>query len=191
MELQNAQINTAGAYVYFNGCYVFAMGIRPHNGNIPVVRLGGHREGNETGWQCAEREVYEEASLHIKPCTSEITYWADGDCLETKLREFQWQHSREGECDPCLVVAYRREGGTQLSLMYFAETEDLPAPSSEVQGLLLLSREDIHRLCREPLTLGQYLERGCKAILRAEFDMKLVLEPFTQLRLLSRLLKIR
>jgi hypothetical protein len=63
MDLQNARINTAGAYVCIQGYYLFAIGIRPHNRHIPVVRLGGHREEHETGWQCAVREVYEEANL--------------------------------------------------------------------------------------------------------------------------------
>lgn len=54
-ELQLARINTAGAYVCIDGLYPFAIGIRPHNGQIPIVRLGGHREEHETGWQCAVR----------------------------------------------------------------------------------------------------------------------------------------
>lgn len=44
----------------------------------------------------------------------------------------------------------------------------------------------IHRLCREQLTLEEYLRRGGKALLNGEFDQSLVLEPFLQLRLLSR-----
>lgn len=54
-ELQLARINTAGAYVCIDGLYPFAIGIRPHYGQIPIVRLGGHREEHETGWQCAVR----------------------------------------------------------------------------------------------------------------------------------------
>ncbi|MFT3890699.1 MAG: NUDIX domain-containing protein [Anaerolineales bacterium] len=189
--LQNAKVNTAGAYVRIGGCYLFALGIRPHHGHIPVVRLGGHREGNETGWQCAEREVYEESQLRIKPCIPETTYWAEGDNIEAGLKQIQWASSTGEECDPCLVVSYRRKEGTQLSLMYLAEAEGNPAPSSEVKGLVLLKEQDVQRLCHESLTLEQYLLQGGEAILKAQFDHTLVLEPFAQLRLLSKILNVR
>jgi hypothetical protein len=71
--------------------------------------------------------------------------------------------------------------------MYQAQTDGYPMPSSEIKGLLLLEKDDIHRLCQEPTTLEQYLDGGSKAILNHEFDQSLVLEPFVQLRLLSRI----
>jgi hypothetical protein len=184
-------VNTAGAYLCLNGLYPFAIGSQLHNGRIPVIRLGGHREGNETGWQCAVREVYEEANLEIKPLVPKTTYLADGDHIERQLQEIRWQHPTAKECNPVLAVAYRREDRIALSLMYLAEADGLPAPSSEIKGLLLLEKENIHRLCGEQYTLEQYLSGGGKAILKAEFDRTLVLEPFTQLRLLSRILTIQ
>jgi len=144
IDIQNARVTTAGAYVCLNGFYLFAIGIRPHNGHIPVIRLGGHREEDETGWQCAVREVYEEASLQIKPLITKTTYLSDGDHIETELQEIRWQPSTEKECDPLLIVAYRREGRTLLSLMYLAQADGLPTPSSEIKGLLLLEKENIH-----------------------------------------------
>lgn len=190
-DLQHARINTAGAYVLLGGCYLFALGVRPHNGHIPVVRLGGHREGNETGWDCAEREVYEEANLRIKPCAPQWTYLANGDDIDSELEMIEWRGQVAGEVEPCLVVAYRRGTEILLSLMYLAEADGIPEPSSEVKGLVLLTEQEIHRLCRESLTLEQYLDQGGKAILKADFDAKLTLEPFVQLRLLSRLLSTK
>ena len=190
VEIQNARINTAGAYIYVQGFYLFAIGIHPHNGNIPIVRLGGHREKNETGWQCATREVYEEARVHIQPLPSHRTHLSEWDHLDTEFQEIQWITKIEQEPDPFLVVSYRREGNISLSLMYLVHTEEVPTPSSEVKGLLLLTKEDIYRLCREPQTLEQYLGGGGTAILNAKFDKSLILEPFIQLRLLSRLLSI-
>jgi hypothetical protein len=67
IDIQNARVNTAGAYVCLHGFYLFAMGTRLQHRCIPVIRLGGHREEKETGWQCAMREMFEEANLHIKP----------------------------------------------------------------------------------------------------------------------------
>jgi 8-oxo-dGTP pyrophosphatase MutT (NUDIX family) len=191
IDIQNARVNTAGAYVCINGLYPFALGAQPYNGRTPVVRLGGHREAHETGWQCATREVYEEANLQINLYTSPTTYLADGDHIEKELTEIRWQHETDQEHIPLLVVAYCRDDSILLSLMYLARAEELPTPSSEIRGLLLLEKADIHRLCQEPLTLEQYLSNGGKALLNHEFDKNLILEPFAQLRLLSRILKMQ
>jgi 8-oxo-dGTP pyrophosphatase MutT (NUDIX family) len=188
IDIQSARVNTAGAYVCINGLYLFTIGIQPHNGHIPIVRLGGHREEHETGWQCAVREVYEEANLQIRPRLPQTTYLSDWDHIETGLQAIQWRHEIEQEPSPILVVTYHREEKTSLSLMYLAQAEGLPTPSSEVKGLLLLRQEEIHALCQEPLTLEQYLNRGGKAILKDDFDTRLILEPFAQLRLLSKIL---
>jgi 8-oxo-dGTP pyrophosphatase MutT (NUDIX family) len=189
--ISNSRVDTAGAYVCIDGLYPFAVGTRLHHGRIPVYRLGGHREEHETGWQCAVREVYEETSLQIRPLTPQTTYLSDGDHIETELQEIRWQRESEKECIPLLVVAYCREGGITLSLMYLTQANGFPTPSSEIKGLLLLDRKNIDRLCQEPLTLEQYLISGGKAILNDEFDRELVLEPFAQLRLLSRILRIQ
>jgi 8-oxo-dGTP pyrophosphatase MutT (NUDIX family) len=189
VDIQKARINTAGAYVCIQGLYPFAIGTKLHNGHIPVFRLGGHREEHENGWQCAVREVYEETNLQISPLTPSTTYLLpDGDCTDTELEKIQWQHETKLEPIPMLVVAYHREGETLLSLMYLAQTDEFPTLSSEIRGLLLLEKGDIHRLCQEPMTLEQYLLGGGKALLNHEFDKNLFLEPFIQLRLLSRIL---
>ena len=52
----------------------------------------------------------------------------------------------------------------------------------------LLEESEIYRLCQEPVTLEKFLNNGGKAILKDEFDTSRVLEPFAQLRLLSRIL---
>lgn len=187
-DIQGARINTAGAYVCIDGLYPFVLGWRPNHGRIPVVRLGGHREEGESGWQCARRETYEEAGLKIKPLTPRRTYLTDWDHSEAGLKEMRWEHQTGQEPLPLLAVTYHREGQTTLSLMYLAQANELPAPSSEVKGLLLLDEENIHRLCRERLTLEGYLSSGGKAILKGEFDHNLILEPFIQLRLLSQIL---
>jgi hypothetical protein len=191
MDIQTARINTTGAYVCIDGIYPFAMGIELHNGQIPIIRLGGHRDEHETGWQCAVREVYEETRLDIRLVSPQKTYLADWDHVDEELQEIQWKHNHEQNPVPLLVVTYHREERTSLSLMYLAHADGTPMPSSEVKGSLLLAQEDIHRLCWEPHTLGQYLSMGGKAIMNADFDTGLVLEPFAQLRLLSRLLSLQ
>jgi hypothetical protein len=190
-EIQKARINTAGAYICLDGLYIFTIGFQTHNGQIPIVRVGGHRDENETSWQCAVREVFEETNLSIQALTPPTTYLCDWDYLERELQGIQWQHETEKEPIPFLVVTYRRDEKTALSLMYLAHAEGIPTPSSEVKGLLLLEEAEIHRLCREAITLKQYLDSGGKAILTDEFNTGLVLEPFAQLRLLSRILNVQ
>jgi hypothetical protein len=122
---------------------------------------------------------------------SPSTYLYDCDHLEGEFQEIQWQRETQQEAIPVLVGAYCREDGMALSLMYLAQTDGLPTPSSEVKGLLLLKEEEIHQLCHEPITLEKYLSKGGKVILHGDFDANLLLEPFAQLRLLSRILSIQ
>lgn len=191
IDIRNARVNSAGAYLCTRGLYPFAIGTRPSNGRIPVVRLGGHREEYETGWQCAVREVYEEANLQIRALIPQYSYLADGDHVEKDLQVIRWQSETGQEQIPQLVVAYRRKGRISLSLMYLAEAEEYPTPSSEIKGLLLLGVKQIHSLCQKPLTLGEYLRSGGKAILHGDFDTRLILEPFIHLRLFSQILIIK
>ena len=43
LDLQNTRVKTERAYVCLDVYYPFAMGSKFHNGNIPGIRLGGHR----------------------------------------------------------------------------------------------------------------------------------------------------
>jgi hypothetical protein len=188
-DLQHAKINTAGAYVCIDKLYLFVIGTKLHNDNIPIVRIGGHREENETGWQCAMREVFEETNVQLKPYFPPSTYLYDWDYLETDPARIQWQPESNQEPAPFLVMTYHRGEQTTLSLMYFATADRFPVPSSEVKGLLLLTEAEIHRLCNGSMTLKEYLHAGGRAILKEVFDTSRVLEPFAQLRLLSRILR--
>jgi hypothetical protein len=63
VNFDSALTRTAGAYVSAGGLYSFVIGWIPYQGNYPVVRLGGHRNEYETGWECALREVAEEGNI--------------------------------------------------------------------------------------------------------------------------------
>lgn len=47
----NKQVNTAGAYILVNDLFVFMVGPNQEN-DLCVVRLGGHREHDETALEC-------------------------------------------------------------------------------------------------------------------------------------------
>jgi len=189
IDLHHARINTAGTYLRFNGDYVFTIGIKPYHGRIPIVRIGGHREGTETGWQCALRETAEETGLSVELLKPPATYWADGDLPEPFLQPIDWPAGQE--TPPLLVVVYRREGETLLSLMYLTQADQMPVPSTEVKGLLRLNSKEIQWLCQTPMTLAQFLAAGGRASLGAEFDRSLFMEPFIQLRLLAKILALQ
>jgi hypothetical protein len=74
--------------------------------------------------------------------------------------------------------------------MYLAQTHELPAPASEIRGLLLLTPADVLKVTQQPVTLRQYLEEGGKVILQDDFDEHLLLEPLLQLRMLARILQV-
>lgn len=187
--LATAKLNTAGAYVSIQGRYLFALGIEPHHGRIPVVRLGGHREKDETGWQCAVREIREEASLSLRPLRPRLTYLFHAEQPEDGPSALGGWPERKHEPSPFVVVAYVREDESILSLMYLSQADGNPLPSCEVRGLVLLTESEIQDLCRKPTTLRTFLEQGGQVILNGEFDLDRILEPFIQLRLLSGLLR--
>jgi len=190
VDFKDAQLKSAGAYVSMDGLYPFAIGWKLHNGNIPVVRLGGHVIGDETGWECARREVEEEANIRIRPVNPEKTYLVLAETPEIELQETAWDPEENGILKPLLVVAAHPTGSRpSLSLMYMAQSDEMPTPSAEVRGILLLDPESILQLCPAPVTLDQYLQRGGQAVFSGPFDRTRTLEPFLQLRILAQMLK--
>ncbi len=89
-----APVITAGAYVLINGGLLFVIGPTPTGQRLAIVRLGGHCEAGETAWQCAAREVAEEASLVIRPCRPPATYWLDRERTSGQIQLLQ-RHQRK------------------------------------------------------------------------------------------------
>jgi hypothetical protein len=189
LDFTGSVLKTAGAYIKIGGLFPFAIGRYLHQGNIPVFRLGGHVIGEETGWECAFREIKEEANLQINSIIPEKTYFFAAETQDADLQEVQWEQIKLPGPKPLLMVGYRTDLELSLSLMYLAETDENPTPSAEVKGLLLLDPDSIIQICGSSMTLDKYLKQGGKAILTEQFDRSRTLEPFLQLRILSQLLK--
>jgi ADP-ribose pyrophosphatase len=177
-------IVTAGVYVNINGLFAFQVGPTESGTTLGVVRLGGHRENDETGWQCASREAYEEASIKLSPMKPPATYWFEySDKPELKMGEWQ-----EEDVEPILVG--RRKDRNQIAPIYLACSQDSPTPAAEAKGILLLTPAEIKKIVSSHITLGQYLYNGGKAVLKDNLPLNLILEPYPHLRLLDTLIHI-
>ena len=176
----NQDVKTSGAYVLYRGLFIFQVGPTEEADKLGVVRLGGHKEFEETALETARREVFEEASMKITPINSPITYhmsdWRNKPSI-IRLDE---------EIAPILVKGNEQES---LSIMYLSYSANEPNPSSETNGLLLLTPEDVHFICNNKITLNDFIKQKGKAILKGNINSDLFLTPFPQLLFLSKLLK--
>lgn len=167
------------------------VGPTPAGDRLAVVRLGGHREPEESPWECAAREVREEASIQVTPVRPPATYWLSlpGDIAEMEPRE--WNCGASDEEAPLLVVEDPSRGPDRLSVMFLARADSLPIPSGESKGLVLLRLVDVHSVATGTMTFGEYRASGGRAIVRDPLPDTLVLEPFLQLRALALLLSMQ
>ncbi|MBB4823693.1 hypothetical protein HNO89_000913 [Sporosarcina luteola] len=173
-------VRTAGAYVLYNGFFVFQVGPTPSGKKLGIVRLGGHREQNEYPLDTAIREVKEEAAITVKPIDSLVTYYLDswvGKPIKLTLND---------NIKPILIKGNKDE---LFTVMYLALTDNEPKPSSESKGLIFLSLADVELICSRQVTFNEFLARKGLANINEDFDKDLVLEPFPQLVFLSKLLK--
>ncbi|WP_417900838.1 NUDIX domain-containing protein [Bacillus haimaensis] len=173
-------VKTSGAYILYSGLFPFQVGPTKEGDKLGVVRLGGHRENNETALEAAKREVFEEASMIITPVSSPVTYY------KTEWDEKPVIIKVDDEISPVLIKGNREKS---LSVMYLSYANNKPKPSSETNGLLLLTPDDVQLICNNKITLNEYLQQNGIAILKRKLNQNLILEPFPQLLFLSELLK--
>ncbi|MCU5436900.1 NUDIX domain-containing protein [Bacillus mobilis] len=173
-------VRTAGAYVVYKSLFVFQVGPTSIGDTLGVIRLGGHKEADETAVETAKREVKEEAAIDIAIYSSPSTYYKENwNAQSKKIRV-------ENEINPIFIIDSPDE---TLSIMYMAHSEYEPTPSSETNGLLLLSVSDIKLICSKEITLNDYIKQGGMAILKEKINKDLILQPFPQLMFLAELLK--
>lgn len=172
-------VRTSGAYVLYKGLFIFQVGPTKDGETLGVVRLGGHREGNETALETAKREVFEEAQVEIAPFNSNTTFY---------LSEWNEEPTKVTLNEPVVPILIKGNEKSSYSIMYLSHTVTLPTPSSESEGLLLLSPENARIICQEKLSLNDYHNLEGVSLLKSLVDMNLTLEPFPQLVFLSRLL---
>ena len=156
----NFEINarTAGAYVLYNGYFVFMFGFGTnHKDNeLGVVRFGGHLEKGETAIQCVIREVKEESSLDVDFYDNKYIY------IE-KDNGTNYDKIKGNEVNNPIYVNKWKDNS--ISIMYLAYGRGKLAPSMETQGILLLRKEDINLICSNNTTFKEYKNNGGKFIL--------------------------
>lgn len=172
-------VRTSGAYVLYQGLFIFQVGPTKDGDKLGVVRLGGHTEGKETALEAAKREVFEEAQVNIVPFNPATTYY---------LSEWNKEPTKVNINEPISPILIKGNEESSYSIMYLANTSTLPTPSSETDGILLLTPENVQLICQKKLSLRDYHKRNGLSIIKTELDMDLILEPFPQLVFLSRLL---
>ena len=177
----NKQVNTAGAFILINDLFVFMVGPNQDN-DLCVVRFGGHKEHEETVIECLKREIKEEASITVTPVNSPITYYTESWDKEPILIN---QNLKE---DISPIIIKGKENGP-LSILYFAYSDEEPIPDFETHGILFLNLEDIDLICKELITIGDFLKNGGKAIFQKELRKDVILKPGVHLRFLSMLNK--
>ncbi|EPC8421406.1 MULTISPECIES: NUDIX hydrolase [Bacillus cereus group] len=173
-------VRTSGAYVMYKNLFVFQVGPTSKGDTLGVVRLGGHKEADETAVETAKREVKEEASIDITILNSPTTFYKKNWNAQSKKIKL------ENEINPILIID---SPDKSLSIMYMAHAENEPTPSSETNGLLLLSVNDIRLICSKEITLNDYIKQDGIAVLKEKMNKDLILQPYPQLMFLAGLLK--
>lgn len=172
-------VRTSGAYVLYKGLFVFQVGPTKECDKLGVVRLGGHREDNETALETAKREIFEEAQTKIVTFNPNKTFY---------LSEWTEEPKKVIINEPIPPILIKGNEESSYSIMYLSNALTMPTPSSESKGLLLLSPENVQLICQNNISLREYQQLGGECILKWELDTYLILQPFPQLLFLSRLL---
>ncbi|WP_210363723.1 NUDIX domain-containing protein [Bacillus sp. REN3] len=177
--LKGNNIRTSGAYVLYKGLFIFQVGPTKEGDKLGVVRLGGHRENNETALETAKREVFEEAQVEIEPFNPNTTFF---------LSEWDEEPTKANVNEPVSPILIKGSKEFSYTVMYLSNTLSMPTPSSESRGILLLSPLEVDLICRRKISLSDFQKSDGVSIIKSEIDANLILQPFPQLLFLSRLL---
>ncbi len=177
-------MNTAGIYLRYKHYFAFAFGPNRHSGNLGIVRFGGHIEHGESPVQCAIREAKEETNRDVVLLPSTRSFYLESTAGSSELILSPYiQEEPLHEVDPILVSLH--------NVMFWARVFEEPELSGETKGIILLSDQEIMKLC-EPdtsYTYREFQDWGGRSTTRRPYPEHLKLEPFIQLRFLAWLLK--
>ncbi|WP_211750231.1 hypothetical protein [Paenibacillus sp. Marseille-Q4541] len=186
----NGQVcEKAGAFVLTNNKMTFMMGPTPDQSALAIVRLGGHREGAETAWECAEREVFEESQMRITSLTPSMTFYCPNTRFDIEIELKPMDENNYLSFEPRPLIVGHQNSKHSITPIFLATSDSEPVPSMETKALIFLTRNDVIRLCSETLTLNEFQKLGGEVLVSQQIDADLPLRPFGHLIMLSKILE--
>jgi hypothetical protein len=182
-------VQKAGAFVLTNKRMAFMMGPTVDQSALAIVRLGGHREGAETAWECAQREVFEESRMRITPLTPSMTFYCPNTNFDIGIELEPITKFHNTRFEPRPLIVGHQNSVQSITPIFLATSDDEPVPSMETKALMFLTRKEVIRLCSESITLGEFQTLGGKVMLGQHIDRNLPLKPFGHLLMLSIILE--
>ncbi|MDB5085246.1 MAG: mismatch repair protein MutT [Bacilli bacterium] len=159
-----------------------------------MIREAVANDSNKAGafviaWECAQREVFEESHMRINPITPSMTFHCPNTRfdIEISLEPIMEYQNSLGEPRP-LIMGHQNTVQS-ITPIFLASSDDEPMPSMEIKALMLLTRNDVVRLCSETITLDEFQSSGGQVLLGQQIDAKLPLKPFGHLIMLSIILE--
>lgn len=163
-------VQKAGAFVLTNKRMAFMMGPTADQSALAIVRLGGHREGAETAWECTQREVLEETQMRITPLTPSITFHCPNTRFDIEIELEPIAKFQNTGIEPRPLIVGHQNSVQSITPIFLASSDDEPVPSMETKALMLLTRKDVIRLCSETITLDEFRSLGGKVLFGQHID---------------------
>lgn len=91
--------------------------------------------------------------------------------------------------EPAPLVVVLGPERAHVSMLYLAQTDDLPQPAAEARGLMFLTPAQVAWLAKARPTLGDLLARGGRVVVREPLPPERVLAPAYHLRVLARIME--
>ncbi|WP_340003673.1 hypothetical protein MHH52_16685 [Paenibacillus sp. FSL K6-0276] len=182
-------VQKAGAFVLTNKRMAFMMGPTVDQSELAIVRLGGHREGAETAWECAQREVLEESQMRITPLTPSMTFYCPNTRFDIDIELEPIDKFQNASIEPRPLIVGHQNSVQSITPIFLASSDDEPVPSMETKALMLLTRKEVILLCSGTITLDEFQTLGGKVIFGQHIDGNLPFKPFGHLRMLSIILE--
>ncbi|MBM7566104.1 hypothetical protein [Paenibacillus sacheonensis] len=182
-------VQKAGAFVLSNRRMAFIMGPTEDQSALAIVRLGGHREGAETAWECSQREVLEESRMRITPIIPTMSFYCPNTIFDIEIRLEPIAEFQNVPIEPRPLIVGHQRSLQAVTPIFLASSDDEPVPSMETKALMLLTRKEVIRLCSEIITLDEFVSSGGKVLFNHHLDGNLPFKPFGHLMMLSIILE--
>ena len=174
-------IKTAGVFLLYEKKFAFMVGPDKSGERLGIVRLGGHIEQNEKIIDCVKREIREEASTDIQLVSSPTTYYKRSWEEET----YEVLDNSIFDIKPILINGDK----TRATVLFLAYAENQLIPAAEAYGIILLSEEDIVKICNEKITLSTFVSQGGELLQSQNMNFDYALNIGPHLRFLYHLIE--